>query len=130
MSLSKKIDTLDIEFSRFVRLLNADSNGEVKCYTCPRVEDWKEIENGHFIDRRHKALRFELDNCRPQCNGCNQFKSGNLKVYRANLVEELGEDKVAELEQKRFEIKKYSVPELDDLIKFYRELNRKLENNL
>ena len=111
MSLSKKIDTLDIEFSRFVRLLNADSNGEVKCYTCHRVEDWKEIENGHFIPRKHKALRFELDNCRPQCNVCNQFK-------------------VAELEQKRFEIKKYSVPELDDLIMFYRELNRKLEKNL
>lgn len=130
MSLSKKIDTLDIEFSRFIRLLNADCNGYVKCYTCSRVEYWKEIENGHFIPRIHKSTRFEIDNCKPQCNCCNQFKNGNLKVYRANLVNELGEDKVEELEQKRFEIKKYSIIELDDMIKFYRDLNRKLEKEL
>lgn len=64
--------------------------------TCGAVVFWKEIQCGHFIDRRHMATRFDPDNCHPQCVSCNVFKSGNIPMYeryleqlKPGLVEEL-----------------------------------------
>lgn len=64
--------------------------------TCNTIVFWKEIHNGHFIDRAHMGTRFDPDNCHPQCVNCNVFRSGNILVYeryleqlKPGLVEEL-----------------------------------------
>lgn len=97
--LTKELDRV---FSLFIRQFYANKEGMVKCFTCSTIKHWKEMQNGHYISRSVRVLRWHLDNCRPQCIACNMFKGGNVITYRENLVKELGEEAVKLLEQKRF----------------------------
>lgn len=67
---------LDGEWSRYVRLREADPLGRVKCATCDSVKDWREMQVGHFVSRRHFVHRWEIRNCAPQCPRCNRFDQG------------------------------------------------------
>lgn len=103
---SKDAMTLaDIYFSRYIRLKHSfEHNGErfVNCYTCPTVVLIKESDNGHFIKREHKSVRYDENNCRPQCKICNGDTKHNGKQadFRRELVNEIGEENVLELERK------------------------------
>lgn len=88
VDLQTLVDDLDIIFSRYIRLKEADEHGNVLCYTCADKYHWKAIQCGHFIPRAHMYTRFSEDNTRPQCDRCNRVKRGNLAVYAANLEEE------------------------------------------
>ncbi len=86
--LSSLIQDADAIFSQYIRLKYAYKDGTVKCYTCPHRNKWTKLQNGHYVRRGHLLLRFDERNCRPQCETCNQFKHGNLKVYADNLEKE------------------------------------------
>jgi len=91
--------TADTYFSRYVRLLYSE-NGHCFCYTCGVCLPIKEIQNGHYIKREHKSVRYNLNNCRPQCPTCNgDIKhNGKQAEFRVALVSEIGEKAVVELE--------------------------------
>ena len=84
------IKELDAVMSEFVRLVNANPHGIVKCFTCDNKSHWTEIENGHFIPRKNLATRFLLFNENPQCTNCNSFLKGNSEVYAIKLDEKYG----------------------------------------
>lgn len=90
---------LDAVFSEFVRLNQVDDNGYVRCITCGKLYNWKNIHNGHFISRSIFATRFNEINCNPQCCHCNSFKQGEWLIYEQRLIEMYGEEKVNELKQ-------------------------------
>ena len=71
--MSKKtiIRKFDKLFSRWVRLSHADSNGYCECITCGRSYKWNDIDAGHFVSRRHLALRFDSRNVFPPVNPDN-----------------------------------------------------------
>jgi hypothetical protein len=92
--LKKDLDKL---FSEFIRRKYANQEGQVRCYTCGVTKDWKAIQNGHFVSRSHLATRFDEDNCRPQCVGCNVFGQGRVAVFASKLDQEIGEGTVARL---------------------------------
>jgi len=94
---SKLIKSADTLMSLYVRQFYA-KDGMVKCYTCTGVYPVKKIQNGHYIPRGYKYTRWELENCRPQCFLCNCRYYGQAFIFRKNLVEELGEERVRELE--------------------------------
>lgn len=96
----KRADTL---MSLYVRLHYADSEGMVHCYTCPKILHWKEIQNGHFVSRQHNSTRYWVENCRPQCIGCNVFGRGKVTKFANNLEKE-NPGIVAELYRKAAEI--------------------------
>lgn len=56
------------------------------------------MQNGHYITRSIKYLRWELDNCRPQCFVCNMRNQGMSHLFRERLVEQLGEDRLKDME--------------------------------
>lgn len=85
VDLQTLVDDLDIIFSRYIRLKDANEHGIVGCYTCDGKGHWKNMENGHFIPRAHMYLRFSEENCKPQCPHCNGAKRGNLVAYAAHL---------------------------------------------
>lgn len=94
------IHTLDQLMSEYVRKKASDKSGMVYCYTCGKRDFYKNMDCGHYRSRRYLQTRFDLDNLRPQCVECNRYKHGNLEIYRARLVTELGEARVAELENR------------------------------
>jgi hypothetical protein len=91
------INLLDKEVSIYVRN-KAAVNGWCFCYTCGTPYPVSEIDAGHYISRRYYATRYELDNIRPQCSGCNKFRGGEPIKFRSRLVADLGEERVKQLE--------------------------------
>jgi hypothetical protein len=67
---------LDKAFSELVRRTYADDCGFSKCITCGMVGHWKDFDCGHFVDRDQIPTRWDIENCRPQCEAENRFKSG------------------------------------------------------
>ena len=90
-SLVKKLDTI---FSEYIRRKYADKNGNVKCYTCDTKKYWKGqgMQNGHFISRSSRILRWSIENCRPQCYACNCMRYGQNYIFAMNLNKEYGFD--------------------------------------
>lgn len=84
-SMQNLIDDLDAIFSIYIRLRDADKNGNLECYTCGKIIHYKEAQNSHFIPRANMATRFNEDNCHSACKDCNEYKSGNLDEYEKHL---------------------------------------------
>lgn len=119
VSISFLIRKLDGLFSKYVRLNRADKEGIVPCFTCDKPFHYKKLQNGHYISRFYKSVRWNTDNCRPQCMWCNMLKSGDIVNFRERLIKEIGEPSVLELEQARTQLWKADRAELQQLIDFY-----------
>lgn len=117
---------LDMFFSRFVRLRDSDAEGYGNCFTCNKRFHWKEAHCGHWIPRNILATRFDEDNCRFQCVGCNLYGNGKFVDFRINLVKEIGEERVKALEAKKFTIFKVSSLWYEDKIEIYKDKVEKL----
>lgn len=118
--LKKELDKI---FSQYIRL-KYSRNGNCVCYTCGAVREIKKIQNGHFIARSYLATRFDEDNCRPQCVGCNMFGKGKPLEFEERLKKELGPKRVEDMKRKRNDIVKYYPYESE--IERYKELVKKL----
>ena len=118
------ISRLDTVFSLFIRQKYA-KNGLVACYTCPKILPIKKIQNGHYISRSVRRLRWDENNCRPQCWGCNCMNGGRPVDFRENLVKEIGEDEVKFLEASRHTIFKPDESWLLSQIQMYTSLLEK-----
>ena len=124
-SRSKIVKKLDAEFSRYIRLKYSDHNGYVKCYTCNRIKHYKDsMQNGHFMSRRYYSTRWNEDNCRPQCYGCNCHAQGRSYEFSLNLNKEYGYEISLELLQLSKETVKISNPELIEKTEYYKVLNK------
>lgn len=82
--LKKEADRV---FSLYIRNKYA-KNGYVKCYTCGKQLEIKQMQCGHFVSRSHLATRYSEDNCRPQCVGCNVFGGGKTATFAVRLERE------------------------------------------
>jgi len=91
------LKTADSNFSKFIRLRDADENGMIHCISCGRLVFWKNADAGHFIKRQHKALRFNEQNTNGQCKKCNCFEQGNDTMYAVGLVKKYGKNIINEL---------------------------------
>ena len=68
-------------FNKYIRLRDAAS----PCISCQRFHTGQ-YHAGHFISTGHAPhLRFNEDNVHKQCSACNNYLSGNIRLYRANL---------------------------------------------
>lgn len=124
--IKKKLDT---EFSIFIRLKYADKNGLVACYTCGIKKHWKEMQCGHYDSRSHLSTRWDEENARVQCVGCNVFKHGNMVEY-SFLLEAEKKGITAKLRRKGRQIKKWGYTELQDLLTYYKARNILMKNRI
>jgi hypothetical protein len=95
-SLSKLKKEYDRLFSIYIR-----AKYEKTCYTCGKTGM---LQNGHFIVRKYLATRWEEDNCRPQCVGCNIYGKGMFVDFEERLVKELGAARVQEMKDSRRQV--------------------------
>lgn len=126
----KAIEKADKYCSLYVRLSHADKNGYCTCYTCYKKKHWKEIQCWHNIGRKYIIVRYDLDNVRPQCYGCNAKHLGNWMIieFKAHLIDEIWEDRVNAVEEKALsEVRdpvnnNLSTPEILEIAEHFKEL--------
>jgi len=106
-------------FSEYIRTRDANSDGMVKCYTCPAVKHWKETDAGHFVTRTAKAVKFDETNVQVQCKSCNGFNGGMSYQFGKNLDRDYGQGTAENLEAQRHVIIKRSVSDYIELIELY-----------
>ena len=119
---SKLVKKLDVVFSQYIRLSNADKNGYCTCVTCSKKFHWKEIQAGHFMSRKHYSIRWDERNVKPQCVACNVYRAGEQYKYSLYLGNNLSKKL---LEQSR-ELRKFTNIELEEMISDYSDRLKKL----
>lgn len=137
MAMKKKsIKTLKakvvVAHSRYIRLRDClETTGSPEwgeCVTCGATKSFDELDAGHFIQGRHNANLFSERGCHAQCRTCNRFKNGMMLEYRRQIVEMYGEGADLELEAEAKKIKKFTIPELEGLIEYYRQKIKEVED--
>jgi len=111
-----------VAFNAFIRERDKDK----PCISCQRTEavQW---HAGHY--RTTKAapeLRFDEFNVHKQCSQCNDYLSGNIPMYRANLVRIHGVEYVDYLEGKH-EPKHYTIDDLKEIKALYKRKLKELK---
>ena len=116
--LKKKAWTLLSKVKRYVDWLEPD--GKITCYTCGVRKPPEEMQAGHLLDGRGNSILFKELALKPQCVGCNMFKSGNKEVYIPKFIDQYGRtvyDTLCKLKRKTL---KLGTSELDELIESYK----------
>jgi hypothetical protein len=112
-SIIKKLDTI---FSIYIRRRYA-INDVAECVTCGKRDNWKKLQAGHFMSRKHYATRWDEDNVEVQCMGCNVYRYGEQYLFSKHL----GKTKSDDLLVKSRAIKKFSDFDLLELIDIYEQ---------
>ncbi len=116
----KKTQTI---FNKFIRIRDEKE----PCISCGRHHKGQ-YHAGHYKSvGSSPELRFEPLNNNKQCSACNNYLSGNLSLYRVNLIAKIGIDKVEWLEGPH-EPKRYTIPELKELQVKFKLLTEALES--
>jgi hypothetical protein len=116
----------DKAFSEYIRRVDADSNGNVKCCTCPTVRHWKEMQCGHYISRKNLSTRFNEYNSHVQCRECNEFRGGNIKKYAQFLINEYDEHVIDDLTEMSHQVCKATQFEIDEIERKYKDKIKEL----
>lgn len=124
-SLKKKADKY---FSQYVRMRDSDINGIGSCISCDTKKHWKSLQAGHFVSRSASPLRYDEENVNAQCVGCNMFKQGNQYAYGLALDEKYGDGTAQKLHAQRMNSKKWTIPELEEIISDAKEQIKFMEN--
>lgn len=91
------------------------------CISCGFNGNSRQWHASHYMPMgNNSAIRFNEDNIHKACSICNNHLSGNLVPYRVALIKKIGEEKVIFLESQKH-AKKWSVEELNEIIKTYRQ---------
>jgi hypothetical protein len=124
--------TLWRRFSQFIRMrdckiaLTNPNNDNYEpagmCISCGSLKFFRDLECGHFIPRRWKAVKYDERNNSGQCNHCNEKLRGNVSEYRKALVLKIGEGQVREIEDTHRDVtKKMDTATIKGLTAYYRE---------
>lgn len=110
-------------FNKFIRI----RDGNNPCISCGRHHTGQ-YHAGHYRSvGSSPQLRFSELNCHRQCSVCNNHLSGNAINYRRGLIAKIGREAVERLESDN-EPKKYTIEQIQEIIKKYRLKVKELEN--
>ena len=73
------------------------------------------------MPRQHNSTFVDERNVHPQCAGCNSFNGGAPAQYAVYILHTYGQDVLEELKQLRWQTRKFSEWELQNLIQEYKE---------
>lgn len=121
-TLAKWKKELDTVFSRYIRYRDKG-----QCFTCPKKDDPKKMQCGHFVPRQYLAVRFDEKNCNCQCYACNMLYGGQGATYAIRLAEKYGIETVEELESKRWVSVKLDQQWYEEKIAHYKKKLKKYD---
>ena len=109
-------------FNAYVRIRDA----HLPCVSCGRHHEGQ-YHAGHYLSvGARPELRFEELNIWKQCAPCNNHLSGNVVLYRKELINRIGIENVEWLEGPH-DPKKYSVDELKAIKQTYKAKAKELQ---
>jgi hypothetical protein len=109
-------------FNKYIR----ERDKGLNCISCNKPPLKKNC--GHYYSQGgHSNVRYDEDNCHLQCEHCNTYLSGNLLNYQIGIEKRIGAERLIELQGRAHLEKKWSVEELKELIKKYKEKYKQLE---
>jgi hypothetical protein len=114
---------LDIIFSQYIRLRDANKDGVCRCCTCSTPYSWyntSKLNCGHFIQRQHMAFRWDERNCHAQCITCNKWGEGKHDQYAAFIERQYGREVLAHF-RTALKTRKWGRFELATLLKYYQD---------
>lgn len=90
------------------------------CISCQRYHAGQ-YHAGHYLSvGAMPELRFNELNCHKQCAPCNNHLSGNIALYRINLIKKIGMDRVEWLEGPH-ELQKLDIDQIKAIKQKYKE---------
>lgn len=125
-TLKRKLDDV---FSIYIRLRDSDVNGYCRCISCGKIQLWKDVDCGHFVNRSHMGTRYSERNCNAQCRSCNRFDEGNNIGYSRGLIRKYGVKVLADLEVKKLTQAFMKPFDYEILIDHYKKEIKLLEEN-
>jgi hypothetical protein len=106
-------------FNSFIRLRDR----HLPCVSCGRHHEGQ-YHAGHYLSTGARPeLRFDEANCHKQCSACNTHLSGNLVLYRAELMNRIGPAEVQRLEGPQ-QVRKLTSEDLKAIRDEYRAMVR------
>jgi len=129
-TVKKRVDKW---FSIFIRLRDAailNQQGYVQCCSCGYVDYWKNMDAGHWINRRHNSTRYEETNVHAQCRKCNRFDEGNASGYARFMLASYGSEHMDDLDELHYRIKQFKTGELLTLEAKYKKKAKALADKL
>jgi len=127
-SIAGLVEDAAVLLQKIRRMESADEFGMCVCCSCGKRQHWKEMQGGHYIPRGKTATKLEEHNINPQCVSCNHFHKESAKCqYAIWMIETYGYQYVKWLEAESRKEKKWSRPELMELIESYKQRLKGLE---
>ena len=110
-------------FNTYIRTRDKGLN----CISCDKVLKDNDINASHFFSVGSSPnLRFNEDNVHNSCIRCNKDLHGNLIEYRLRLPFRIGFERLEALEQARNIPALYTVEDIKEITKLYREKTKEL----
>lgn len=120
-SRSEWIKLAQAAFNQYIR--ERDKN--LPCISCGRHHKGQ-YHAGHYLSTGARPeLRFEEMNASKQCAPCNDHLSGNIALYRINLIKKIGLENVEWLESNH-QPKKWTIGQLQEIIATYKAKTKEL----
>lgn len=109
------------QFSIYIRLRDCiETTGTPDygtCFTCKQMKNFKELQAGHFTPGRTNSVLFDEKVVHAQCYHCNVGLKGNWPAYYERMVALHGLEEVERIIAQRNDVVKYSVSDLEELLK-------------
>lgn len=110
------LNLLQKTFNEFIRLRDKGKD----CICCPKPLGTK-YHAGHFWSvGAYPGLRFDEDNCFGQREECNLHLHGNHGEYALNLPKRIGQERFDQLNERRNQELKLTLPEIKEKINHYK----------
>ena len=110
-------------FAMYIKKTHSADGEWCNCFTCdkPIQIGSHDCHAGHFISRAYSPTKYDEDNVRPQCGGCNGYGNGKPIEFERRLKLEIGAERVELLKRMATNSYKWSKPALIDQINYYKE---------
>lgn len=119
-------------FSIYVRMRDGlRTTGSIEwglCITCGKRYHFKMLQAGHLVTGRRSAGLFSERGVNAQCAHCNLHLKGNTLKYRRKIVAMYGEGADLEIEHEAEGIRKFTIPEIEEMMEDYKQKIEELKN--
>lgn len=100
---------------------------ELNCISCGKLIKGVRHASHYLSAGNHYSVRFNTDNIWVSCYKCNVMLSGNQIEYRKRLIDKIGIERVEYLESIANETVKYSIEDLQNIIKEFKKKIKELK---